>query len=315
MISRRQIRIKVLQALYAYLKKDEKDYVKSEKELLFSIRKMYDLYHYMFLLVIDVVHYAENRIELIRQRKISVPSDREPSTRFIDNKVIRQLKNNDQFNKYLNDNKLSWAQYPEMIKSVYNKLVETDEYKEYIRVPSITYHEEKKLILYLFESVLLPFDDLHSNLEEQSIYWNDDLEFVISIIGKTLKRFDEDAREGGQLLPLYKNTEDKEFARKLLRKAINNYDDHVKLVDSYTKNWELDRIALMDIILLNLAITEITDFESIPVKVSFNEYIEVSKYYSTKKSSVFINGVLDKIIHDLKKEGKVKKTGRGLVDD
>jgi N utilization substance protein B len=167
----------------------------------------------------------------------------------------------------------------------------------------------------IFNNILLVSEELSDELEEQSIYWNDDIEFVISVIGKTMKKFNEQSDTSVSLMPMFKDEDDREFAKELFRKSILNHDELQQLIKVHSNNWDVERIAFMDILIMQLAIAEFLYFPSIPTKVTMNEYIELSKYYSTEKSRNFINGILDKTLKDLKKEGKIKKTGRGLVGE
>lgn len=315
MISRRQLRVKAFHIMYAYFNSEEKELKKVEKELEFSIKKLYDLYYYLFMLIIDIRLYADNQIELKRNKRIPTNEDLNPNTRFIDNKFIAQISDNIMFKRFFIENKLSWVQHPELIKKLYNLTIESDFYKEYMLNKECSYKDDKWLVSKIFNNLILPLEDLDEILEDQSIYWNDDLEFVISMIIKTIKKFEENDPEDKALLPLYKNEDDRDFVIKLFRKGVANFSKNKELIDEHTKNWEVDRIAFLDILLLDLAITEITEFPSIPVKVTFNEYIEISKFYSTQKSSVFINGVLDKILKVLKDNKQVVKKGRGLFED
>lgn len=315
MISRRIIRTKVLQVLYAYYSSEERSINNTEKELFFCIHKTYDLYHYLFALVIEIADYAENRIELKRNKYQPTHEDLHPNTKFVSNLFIQQLRDNRQLTAYLNQTKLSWANQPELIKELYLILTESEMYKEYINSDTRSFLEDRKFIEKIFNKIFLVSEELYEVLEEQSIYWNDDIEFVISVITKTIKRFHEYSDSGQRLMPLYKDEEDREFARDLLRKSIINHDDLQALIKVHSSNWDVERIAFMDILMMQMAITEFLYFPSIPTKVTMNEYIELSKFYSTEKSRNFINGILDKTLKDLKKEGKINKAGRGLVGD
>ncbi|HKL07427.1 MAG TPA: transcription antitermination factor NusB [Bacteroidales bacterium] len=315
MISRRLLRIKILQIYYAYLKSSGQSINQAEKELFFSIQKSYDLYHYLLLLVIDIVQYAQSRIDLAEQKFVPSHEDLNPNTKFVDNQLIKQLKINDSLNKYLNDNKLSWVNYPELIKNLYLEIKESDIYQNYMNAEQRSYKEDKKLIIDLFAKIIIVHEPLYQNLEEQSIYWNDDLDFVTGMIIKTLKSFKASSDESQQLMPLFKNEDDKDFAKHLLRKTILKHSEYQQLIADYIKNWDIERVAFTDIVVMVLAITELIEFREIPVKVTLDEYIEIAKFYSTQKSNVFINGVLDKVVADLKKDGTIKKTGRGLVGE
>lgn len=315
MISRRIIRTKVLQVLYAYYSSTEKSLSNTEKELFFCITKTYDLYHYLLALVIEIADYAEQRIEIRRNKHQPTHEDLHPNTKFISNQVIRQLRDNRQLNAYLEQKKLSWVNNPELIKELYLFLVESDFYKEYMEDKNRSFLDDRKFVDKIFNKIILITEDLYEVLEEQSIYWNDDVDFVITMISKTLKKFNEYSGSDQRLLPIFKDEDDRQFTKDLLRKAIINHDELRALIKTHSKNWDLDRIAFMDILIMQLAITEFLHFPSIPTKVSLNEYIELSKYYSTEKSRNFINGILDKTLKDLKKSGEVNKAGRGLIGE
>ncbi|NOY96495.1 MAG: transcription antitermination factor NusB [Chlorobi bacterium] len=315
MISRRIIRIKVLQILYAYYSSPEKSINSSEKELFFCIHKAYDLYHYLFDLILEVVKYDERHIEIRRNKHRPTDQDLHPNTRFIDNRLINLLKQNKQLNLYISQKKLSWVNHPELIKELYNRLVESDIYKEYIALEESTFATDQRFIDKVYNKIFLYCEELYQVLEEQSIYWNDDIEYTISMISKSLKKFREDSDGQQPLMPLFKDEEDRDFAKGLFRKAIINHDEIRGLIDVHSRNWDLDRIAFVDIIIMQLAITEFLYFPTIPTKVTLNEYIEITKYYSTEKSRSFINGILDKTLKDLKKSDMVKKSGRGLIGE
>ena len=315
MISRRILRIKILQLLYAYYKTSGSSINKAEKELFFSIQKTYDLYHYLLLLIIDIADYSLSRIDIAKNKKIPTWEDLHPNTKFVDNILILQLRNNKQLNEYLKNNKLSWVNYPELIRNLFNNIKESEHYKEYMNNKYRSYEEDKKLISDIYIKDIAAFGPLYQNLEEQSIYWNDEVEFVISIILRTIKSFKEEGDENGIIPPLFKNDEDIKFAKRLFRKAILNKEEYRKLIEQYAKNWEIERIAFIDILILQTAIAEVIEFTSIPTKVTFNEYLEIAKFYSTDKSSIFINGLLDKIVSHLKDNNMIKKSGRGLVGE
>lgn len=315
MISRRIIRTKVLQVLYAYYSSEEKSLNSTEKELFFCIQKAYDLYHYLFYIVVEIADYAENRIEIKKNKHQPTYEDLHPNTKFISNQVISQLRENKQLNKYLELKKLSWGDSPELIKELYLLMSESDAYNGYMEDPIRSYLDDRKFIEKLFNKVILVSEDLYIDLEEKSIYWNDDVDFVISMIIKTLKRFNELSGADQSLMPMFKDQEDKDFTKDLLRRAIINHDELRELIKEHSKNWDVERIAFMDILIMQLAIAEFLYFPSIPTKVTLNEYIELSKFYSTEKSRNFINGILDKTLKDLKKTEKINKAGRGLIGE
>jgi N utilization substance protein B len=315
MISRRLLRIKTLQICYAYFKSSEQSLNQAEKELFFSIQKSYDLYHYLLLLIIDIAGYAESRAELARQKRIPTKEDLNPNMRFIDNKLIKLLGENQDLKKYLSENKLSWVNSPELIKNLYIEIRESELYSEYMTKENSGFNEDKKFISNVYSKIIVNFEPLHQNLEEQSIFWNDDVDFVIGMIIKTLRSFKASSDDTVKLMPLYKDSEDKEFVKKLFRRAILNHKEHEELISKFIKNWDVERVAFMDIAVMSLAVSEMVEFPEIPVKVSLDEYIEIAKFYSTEKSNIFINGILDKVVEHLKDNGKIKKTGRGLIGE
>lgn len=313
MISRRLIRIKIVQILYAYTTGESSAIDKSDKELAMSIKKAYDLYHYLVLLLVDMSDYAAERIEIASNKILPNYEDLHPNRRFVDNKAIAQLRDNKGFVDYLSQNKLTWNQYPELAKKLYQKVIESSYYQEYMNSDSHNYQADRKLVVDILENELEGWDFFYQILEEQSVYWNDDIEFVISMLIKTIEKF----KESGQnvaLMPLYKNEDDREFGKILLRKTILKLPEYRALIEKYTQNWEVERIAVMDILIMTVAISEILEFPGIPVKVTLNEYIDIARFYSTNKSNEFVNGILDKIVTDLRKENKIVKTGRGLLD-
>ena len=315
MISRRQLRIKALQSLYAYYTTGREDMRRSEKELHFNIEKAYELYHYLFLLLIDVILYAESRIELARNKRIPTHEDLHPNTRFIDNRLADQLRNNDHLLRFVEQHKLNWVNHPELIKEVYTRLIESEEYEAYMNAEEHGYAEDKRLVTFIYYHIVFSSERLDSIMEEQSIYWNDDLEFITSMIIKTFKKFKEDDKPDKPLMELYKNKEDSDYVVKLYRQTILHREEYVEYVKQNTRNWDLERIAFMDILIMQIAIAELVAFPSIPTKVTLNEYLEISKFYSTSKSSIFINGVLDKVVMQLKEKKLILKKGRGLIGE
>jgi N utilization substance protein B len=316
MVSRRILRIKIMQTLYAYFKQDGGSTIsKSEKELNFSIQKAYELYHYLFLLLIDVADYAQSRIDIALNKKIPVFEDLNPNKKFLNNLVIQQIRNNDQLGSYLSTKKLSWVNYPELIKGLYNEITASEIYKNYMASDSVTYTDDKAFICSVYKNIIARYEPLYIDLEEQSIYWNDEIEFIIGIIIKTIKKFSETDPEEQKLLPLFKNKEDEEFSKRLLLKVILNHSVYSEMIKKYSQNWEVERIAFMDILFMQMAIAEVIEFSSIPIKVTLNEYLELSKYYSTPKSNLFINGILDKVFEELKSTDQIKKQGRGLIGE
>ncbi len=315
MITRRLLRVKILQIIFSYYYSGGKNLDQSEKELLFSINKFYDLYHQLLRLVIDVKKYAEHRIDLAASKKAPSYDDLHPNRKFAENRVIKQLEHNETLNRYLTAKKIGWSNDQDFIKKFYNHLTQTEVYQNYMNSEENSYKEDKDFINQIYSELLPEFDLLFQLLEEQSIYWNDEIELVISYIIQTLNSFEEHEPGGKELLPLFRKEEDKDFAKTLMRKTILTFDEYDDLIKEHSKNWDLERIAFMDIIIMKMAITEMLNFSSIPTKVTLDEYIEIAKYYSTEKSNIFINGILDKIIAQLRKENRIQKQGRGLIGE
>ena len=315
MISRRLLRIKALMALYAFNRREDENLTHAETELMFSIGKTYDLYHYLLLLVLEISDIATEKIDQALQKRMPTPEDLNPQRRFIDNQVIAQLRKNLAFKNYISSKKLSWVNSIHIPRLLYNKMIVWAVYEEYMKSENHNYLSDKKLIIKLITELFSNSEELQSSLEEQSIYWNDDMEYISAMIEKTLKKFKTDSGENVPLMPLYKNEEDEEFVKILFRKAILHSKKCSELIDKNTTNWEVDRIALMDILVMQLAITEILEFPEIPVKVTLNEYIEIAKYYCTSKSSTFVNGILDNVVKEIREKGLFNKFGRGLVGE
>lgn len=339
MISRRQLRIKALSVFYACNRKETDDLEAAEQELLLSIRKSYDLFHYLLLLLIDLSDIAREKVILSKQKKIPSPEDLNPNTRFAENRVIKQLRNNDHLkryvtaspslwtrkdritnfkslNKYLATLGLSWNPYPEITRLVFNEMISWKVYQEYMASEDDNYKADVRFIKELVTQLFPASQVLDSSLEEQCVYWNDDLPFVAAMIRNMLTKFREsDDGQNIPLPPMFTNSDDERFARVLLRKAILNSEKNSALIDKHTTNWEIERIALMDRLLMQLAVTEIIEFPEVPVKVTLNEYIEIAKNYCTAKSSTFVNGILDKIVREMRSAGTFTKTGRGLIGE
>ncbi len=315
MISRRLLRIKALITLYAYNRKDSGNLKAAEEELILSIKKSYDLYHLLLLLLIDIFNIAEEKIEIARQKKIPSEEDLNPNTKLIKNRLFRQLEQNVSLKKYCKSAHLSWHQHDNVPRRYYSLLISSDIYKKYMNSGNNSYSEDKKLISGLFNIILSESEYLESALEEISIYWNDDLDFISIMIEKTFRRFKENSDASLSLMELYRSDEDEIFVRTLLRKTILKKEFLTDLIDRNTTNWEIERVALMDTLVMQLAICEVIEFTEIPVKVSLNEYIEIAKFYCTSKSSNFVNGILDKIVKEMREQDVFQKRGRGLVGE
>ena len=312
MISRRMLRIKVVKALYAHMKSDADSLMASEKMLVTSIDKTYDLYFLMLSLVAEMAYYAEQRQEAAKKKQLPTYEDLNPNRKFVDNAVIRLISQSDSVNDYLASRKLSWAQYPELVKTLFTQLEQSDYYKKYMASQERSFREDLALITEFYTRELEESEILENVLDEMSILWNDDLGFALIMVTRTLSNM-RPSHTDVKVLPKFKSIEDLDFARELFAKAAVNFDKYQLEIEKFTNNWDVERIAFMDNLIMATAIAELVTFSSIPVKVTLDEYIEIAKFYSTHGSSTFINGILDKLVASLTEEGKINKSGRGLI--
>ena len=312
MISRRLLRIKALKALYAHLKSESDSLMASEKTLVASIDKTYDLYFQMLSLIVEVARYADERQQAAMQKKLPTYEDLNPNRKFVENSVVHLIAESDSVNDYLAAHKLSWARYPELIKALYSQLEQSEYYKKYMTSQERSFREDLALVTEFYTNELESSEMLEEVLDEQSILWNDDLGFALIMVTRTLSNMRPSHRDV-KVLPKFKSEEDLDFAMELFEKAAVNYDSNLEVIEQFTRNWDIERIAFMDNVIMVTAMAELVSFPSIPVKVTLDEYIEIAKYYSTASSSTFINGVLDKVVTMLTEEGRINKSGRGLI--
>ena len=315
MLSRRLLRIKALICLYAYNRRDDGDLAKAENELMFSINKSYELYFYLLLLILELADVALEKINFGLRKKMPSKEDLNPNRRFVDNRVIAQLRINNALKQYQESKRISWNINPDLPKILYNQMVKWEPYIKYMKDEKTGYSEDKKFITKLVTEFFPSSEELLNAFEEQSIYWNDDIDYISLMVEKTLKKFKANSGPEVPLMPLFKNEDDEHFVKHLFRQAILKTKQNIELIDRNTTNWEVERIALMDRLVMQLAITEIVEFEEIPVKVTLNEYIEIAKQYCTSKSSNFVNGILDKIVKEMREKGLFRKSGRGLLGE
>lgn len=317
MLNRRHLRIKVLQILYAYFQTEDRDGHRFEKELMRSIEKMYDMYLYYLLVFEEQTIFAERRIDERLNKVRPTQDDLNPNRKFANNQIFKHLALNTDLKRQSESHKINWvgAVENDLMKKLFLHLTETEIYQEYMSNGVHSFEDDKQFAVNIFKTEIANFELLHDFFENQSIYWIDDIDLVCSMVLKTIKLIPENGSINAPILTLYKDEADERaFTETLFRKTIQDDLKNDVLIQELTENWELDRIAKMDIILLKMALTEFTAMTSVPKKVTLNEYIEISKFYSTPKSQQFINGILDKAVALLDKDGKVKKTGRGLIN-
>ena len=303
--------MKVAKTLYAHLKSDSDNLKASEKYLVESIDKAYDLYFQMLYFVVEVARYAESRIELAKQKKLPTYEDLNPNRRFVDNAVITLIANSDSVNDVLASRKLGWANQYDTIKDVYNRLIETEFYKNYMSASVSTFTDDRKFVEEFFQW-LESDEQLAEVVTEMSLLWADDYGFALLLALRTVQHLKRSHTEV-KVLPKFKSEEDLDFAKRLFIKSLVDYEDNQAVVDRYSKNWDVERVVFMDSLIISIAIAELTQFDSIPVKVTLDEWIDIAKYYSSPTSSNFVNGVLDKVVAEFTDQGLIKKSGRGLL--
>ncbi len=306
MINRELIRIKVVQLTYAYYQNGNKNMENAEKELLFSLSKAYDLYNFLLLLIVEISREERRRFDILTARAEREETEK-PSNKFAFNKFAIQLEENKMLNAFLEDKKLTWENDKEFIKSKCNQIEQSEIYKEYMESGDDSYEADREIWRKIYKLLIQNNDELEAILEEKSLYWNDDKEIVDTFVLKTIKRFEASNKANQELLPEYKDEEDREFARKLFRATILNADTYQRYMSEASRNWDFSRLAYMDVVIMQIAIAEMMTFPNIPISVTINEFVDLAKLYSTPKSGGYINGMLDAIARHLINSGKLLK--------
>ncbi len=358
LFNRRYLRVKVMQAIYAYDSANH-DLEQGDKSLVKSLDEVFNLYINMLSLLLEVVEMSRKSIELKKEKRLASKEDLNPSLRFAYSDAIQTLENNKKFRLY--SDKIDWAMESDNIKKIWKAVEEDKKYKAFMSNPRHNFQHEVEILIYIFKNYIAVNEVILDLFEEQSIYWYDDVQMVSINVVKTLSALrpglewnavenaedelklakerletevdfsvsevpdaedklrsaQEDRNEAVSkpvLMTLFKSErEDLKFVKELYHKTILQSESSMNLIEKYTKNWDIERIARLDTVLMKISITEFTSFPSIPVKVTMNEYLEISKNYSTEKSRIFINGVLDKVLMDLKTDKKLNKSGLGLI--
>jgi len=314
MLNRRHIRIKVMQTLYAFNSTESDDLKKDEIFLLQSLESMYDLYLIILSLLIEVQKKSEDHLTKTQNKFLATDEDKNPNRKFINNHILDMIKNNDNLKNELEKRKLDyWYLDFEYVDIIFKAILESSTYKDYIKTRTSDFNEDKNFLIDIFSEIIAPNDKLYDYFEDKKLTWIDDLPIVNTSILKLLKKVKPNVSQSYFTPKLYKDVEDRDFAIDLLSKTILNRSKFNKEIAEKTTNWDSERIANLDGVMLQMAICEFQKFPSIPVKVTINEYLEIAKEYSTPKSSIFINGILDKISRDYLEQGKYPKTGRGLL--
>lgn len=312
MVNRRHIRIKVMQSIYAFLQSDESVLTKEENFLKDNVNKTLDLFTLQLELMVAVANMANEHIEIRKKSFLAKPENKNPKLNFVNNQVIQMIREDQVVNNYLKENKLNnWQNDREYVRLLLDEMQKSEQYQTYIALAKPTFKEDKEFFHTVFKEIVAPNEKLYDYYESLHLGWIDDLPYVNTWISKMVKNLKKGEDLGLSELKIAE--EDKEFMLDLFRKTVLHVKDYNADIDTITPNWDNERIAELDMILIKMAITEFLKFPSIPTKVSINEYIEIAKDYSTANSSFFINGVLDKLLKEYQQKDKVKKIGRGLM--
>ena len=307
MINRAIIRLKVVQLIFSYYMNQGKNVDSAEKELLFSLSKAYDLYNHMLLLIVAVSRHAAKHVELQERNNKVAHIDEVVSHRFVENRFATQLERNKQLMEYVEAKKKSWENDSDYVKKLYADIEASEYYKEYMALESTTYADDREIWRKIYKNIVMKDERIDDIIEDQSLYWNDDRVVVDTFVIKTIKRFAPENDVNQELMPEYNDIEDRDFATRLFRRCILNDEYYRSLIQRCSRNWDFNRLAYMDIIIMQVAIAEMLSFPQIPISVTINEYVEIAKWYSTPKSSGYVNGIIDAVAKMLKREGKLLK--------
>lgn len=315
MLNRRHLRIKVFQAIYSYLRGAKNDLGVGEKELITCINRIHELFILHVSVFTELQRFASKRLEERRNKKLPSEQDLNPNLRFVNNELLMALVNSESLQKKVEQYKISWVANDDIIPKLFKTIEASETFQRFMNAPEYDLETQKSFVLKLYREFVADNEILQDLFEERSIHWSDDHYFVCGYVVKYFKGFTSRFAQNYRVPELFKDLEDDlEFVKTLYRQTLVHNDDYQAIIMEKAKNWEADRIAILDFILMKMAVCELINLPSVPVKVSLNEYIELSKTYSTPKSRVFINGILDKIVPDLKEKGELRKTGRGLMN-
>lgn len=320
MLNRRQLRIKALQTLYAHYQSHSDNLVLTEKQLIENMNRLYDLYIYQLSLIIEIQKFAVKRIEEAKNKNFPSPEDLMPNMRFVENLAIEKLKINRDYNQRIKNLKIDWSESEEMIRKLYQEFKDSDSYEKYMTSTSHNFKADREILAKLVQNHFVYSDVLNNYFEEIHSMWSEDFYMALALVINTVTHIEKSWDEHTKLPPLYKTeydikNVDKQFLLDLVRKTIVKTDKLDEMIKEKAQNWEFDRIAIMDLILIRMGIVEIFEFPSIPLKVTLNETIELAKHFSSERANVFINGILDRVIAEGLKNKTIKKAGRGLVEE
>lgn len=312
MINRRHIRVKVMQSVYAMIKSYDDDVLKEEKFIKHSIKRMFDLYVLLLDLLVEVQKLAVEKQEISKKKYLATKEDLSPNRKFVENKLIKKIAESSSLTLYKEAQNLdNWSKDDEYIKIIWDLLQNSDLFSEYLNSSENSYNSDKDFVVTFFKEIIAPNVKLADYFEGENITWVDDIPFVNTWVVRSLSK--QKSSNAFKLGSLYKNQDDQDFVSDLFKKVILNHHSFENDIKIHTPNWETDRIADMDMILIKMGVCEFLNFPFIPTKVSINEYIEIAKDYSSDKSGYFVNGVLDKLSREFLKDKKIVKVGRGLL--
>jgi N utilization substance protein B len=312
MINRRHIRVKVMQSVYAMTKSYDDDVLREEKFIKYSIKRMFDLYVLLLDLLVEVQKLAEEKQEISKKKYLATEEDLSPNRKFVENKLIKKIAESSSLTLYKEAQNLdNWSKDDEYIKIIWDLLQNSDIFSEYLNSSDDSFNSDKDFVVTFFKEIVAPNSKLAEYFEGENITWVDDIPFVNTWVVRSLTK--QKSANAFKLGSLYKNQDDQDFATDLFKKVILNHHSFENDIKIHTPNWETDRIADMDMILIKMGVCEFLNFPFIPTKVSINEYIEIAKDYSSEKSGYFVNGVLDKLSREFLKDKKIVKVGRGLL--
>ncbi|MDD4848351.1 MAG: transcription antitermination factor NusB [Bacteroidales bacterium] len=323
MLTRRDLRMKVLQSLYATEISSMNQLQEAENQLIKSTESIYDLFIYQLSFILEMSEYAQNKMEENKQKQLPTLEDLHPNTRFWNNPFLQIVWENKQLQKEIERLNIHWDNYPELFRDIYNNFKNSDEYKQYSAIETKNFKQARHITTFFYTDFILPNTTLEGIYEEKQLHWNSDLLIAAFLVVQYFESINTSTSPDEALPPLLKTSQedgnfdvedDRTFMCNLLRKVIIHNEEYDQILSSHIKNWDYDRVAKIDILILKMALAELLEFPTIPIKVTINEYIEIAKAFSTPKSNIFINGLLDSLIREFKEQGKIKKLGRGLFD-
>lgn len=316
MISRRFLRTKTMQALYAYNMRPEQTMESAAKELIQTINNSYTLFLWLFSILPEMTFYRTRKLENLKDKNNPTEEDLNPNLKFVENQVIAQIETNKTLQLLFQKHHINWTNDDDFIVNLFHMIEETDNYKTYMSNPERSYDEDKQFVLNIIKDFFAESELMHWFFGEKDPNWLDDYEEALAMVYKNIEDFKLSKGDQCKILGLFKNVhEDESFCRDLFLKTIINDAEYEKMIEGKLQNWELERVIGMDILLMKMAICEFLEFPTIPVKVTMNEYIDLAKLYSSDKSKLFINGILDRLIVDFRDQDMLHKTGRGLFQN